>query len=74
MINSTTTCSGTYDAGITAQTCATAYAQSTSTDPTVYNGFTAGEIVIVVMIFIQIALVSVLTYHLLFRRVKIKNQ
>ena len=74
MTNSTTSCSGTDVAGVTSQTCTTQYAQSTSTDPTIVNGFSAGEIVIAVMLFCLLAVSMVLTYHVLFRRVKIKNQ
>ena len=70
MINSTTTCSGIPGA----ETCATLYAESTSTDPTYVNGFTAGEIVIATMLFLNLAVLMVLTYHVLFRRIKIKNQ
>lgn len=74
MLNSTTTCSGTAAAGITAQTCTTIYQESTSTDPTYVNGFTAGELVSSVMLFLILVTSMVLTYHVLFRRVKIKNQ
>ena len=72
MQNSTTTCPAP-DASGTTQ-CFTIYAQSTSTDPTIVNGFTAGEIVISVMLFLILMIASVFTYHILFRRIKIKNQ
>jgi hypothetical protein len=74
MLNSTTTCSGTDVAGITTETCVATYGQSTSTDPTIVNGFSSGEIVISVFLFSILMVLSVIAYHLLFRRVKIKNQ
>ena len=70
MLNSTTTCE---DNGSGTQ-CFTLYGQSTSTDPTVVNGFPAGEIVIAVELFLLFMVASVVAYHLLFRRIKIKNQ
>ena len=70
MLDATTTCiavgSGTQ--------CATIYAERTSTDPSYVNGFTYGEIVISTMLFLNLAVLMVLTYHVLFRRIKIKNQ
>jgi hypothetical protein len=74
MLNSTTTCSGTDSGGVIAQTCMTEYAQSTSTDPTFYYGFSQGEIVLIVMSVLIWAVGMVLTYHVLFRKIKIKNQ
>lgn len=74
MTNSTTTCSGSDIAGVISQTCSTSYAQSTSTDLTIYNGFSAGEIVISVMLFFVLMTAMVTTYHLMFRRIKIRNQ
>ena len=72
MINSTSTCAPSDASGTIV--CLTTYAQRSSTDPTIVNGFSAGSIVIAVFLFVQIALLSILTYHLLFRRVKVKNQ
>ena len=74
MISSTSTCTGTDVAGVIQQTCSTQYAQSTSTDPTIYNGFQAGEIVVIVELFLFLFLGAILTYHVIFRRIKIKNQ
>ena len=71
MLNSTTTCQA--DAsGTTA--CATLYGESTSTDSTIFNGFSAGEIVIAVELYLIFLVLCIATYHLIFRRVKIKNQ
>lgn len=50
MTNATTTC-GPADASGTI-TCATVYAQSSSTDPYFYGGFTYGEIVITAFLFV----------------------
>jgi hypothetical protein len=74
MTNSTTTCQGTDALGVTSQNCVTIYGQSTSTDPLFYNGFSAGEIMIVTFLFLNFSVLCVITYHLLFRRIKIKNQ
>jgi hypothetical protein len=74
MTNSTTTCSGTDIAGAIAQNCTTVYGESTSTDPTIVNGFSAGEIVISVDLFLILTVLSAIAYLLYFRRVKIKNQ
>jgi len=74
MINSTTTCSGTDAAGVTTQNCVTQYGQSTSTDPTFYNGFSGGEIMISFFLFLNFAVCCVIAYHILFRKIKIKNQ
>ena len=74
MLNSTTTCAGTDVAGIIAQTCSTTYQESSSTDQTFVNGFTAGELVLSVMIFLILVSAMILTYHVIFRRVKIRNQ
>ena len=70
MLNATTTCQ-VNDSGTV---CLTQYGQSTSTDPTIVQGFTAGELVISTLLFITLAVISVLTYHVLFRRIKIKNK
>ena len=70
MLNSTTTCTGIPGA----ETCTTLYAESTSTDPTIVNGFTEGEIVIATILFMVLTVLMALTYHVLFRRIKIKNQ
>lgn len=74
MLNSTTTCAGSDIAGVISQTCTTQYAESSSTDQIFYSGYTQGEIVINVFLFLQLALAAVVAYHLFFRRVKIKNQ
>jgi len=74
MLNSTTTCSGTEHAGVINQTCTTTYGQSTSTDPTIVNGFSAGSIVISVELFLLLTVCMMGLYHLMFRRVKIRNQ
>jgi len=71
MTNSTTTCVATDASGTI---CSTVYAQSTSTDPTFYNGFSVGEIVIVVELFLTFSVLCIGIYHLLFRKIKIKNQ
>ncbi len=74
MLNSTSTCTGTDVAGVINQTCATVYAESTSTDPTYYNGFSAGEIVQISLDFLIFTTICVIAYHVLFRKFKIKNQ
>jgi len=74
MLNATSTCSGTDLAGIINETCSTQYAQSSSTDQSFYGGFTAGEIVSIILLFSILMVGMVATYHLLFRRIKIKNQ
>jgi hypothetical protein len=71
MTNSTTTCSAP-DASTTV--CSTIYAQSTSTDQMVVNGFTAGEVVIITLLFLTFSVICIGIYHLLFRKIKIKNQ
>jgi hypothetical protein len=70
MLNSTTTCT----TGIGTENCTTVYAESTSTDPSYFNGFTYGEIVISSLLFLNLALISVVAYQIIFRRIKIKNQ
>lgn len=70
MLDATTTCNPAASGTI----CTTLYSESTSTDQTFYNGFTAGEIVISSMLFMILAVLSVATYQLIFRRIKIKNQ
>ena len=70
MLDATTTCSNVASGTL----CSTQYAESTSTDPSYINGFTYGEVVISTMLFLQLAVLMVLTYHVLFRRIKIKNQ
>ena len=70
MINSTSTCT----VGVGTEQCSTVYAESTSTDPSYLNGFTYGEIVISSLLFLNLALLSVVVYQLIFRRIKIKNQ
>lgn len=72
MYNATTTCTGA-DASGTYQ-CETFYGQSTSTDQTIYNGFTAGEIVISTFLFSILMVLMVVSYHIIFRKIKIKNQ
>ena len=70
MIDATTTCSNVASGTL----CSTQYAESTSTDPSFYNGFTYGEVVISSLLFLQLTLLSVVAYQLIFRRIKIKNQ
>lgn len=70
MLNATTTCTP----GGSSTECVTLYGQSTSTDPMIVNGFSAGEIVISTFLFLILVCAMIVTYHLLFRRVKIKNQ
>jgi len=72
MLNSTTTCQSP-DASGTSQ-CFTIYGQSSSTDPMIVGGFTAGETVLIVELFLLLTVLSVGVYHLIFRRIKIKNQ
>lgn len=74
MLNATTTCAGTDALGVINQTCSTTYAESSSTDQTFYNGFTAGEIVTNVQLFLLISVGMVIAYHILFRTIKIKNR
>ena len=70
MLNATTTCNPAASGTI----CTTLYGESTSTDPTIVNGFTAGEIVISTLLFLIFALLIVIAYQIVFRRIKIKNQ
>jgi hypothetical protein len=72
MNNATTTCFGA-DASGTYQ-CLTAYGRSSSTDPIIFNGFTGGELVISVMLFLVLVANMVAAYHIIFRKIKIKNQ
>jgi hypothetical protein len=53
--------------------CTTIYGYSTSTDQSVVNGFTAGEIVLAVQLFLLLAVAMTILYHVMFRRFKIKN-
>jgi hypothetical protein len=69
MINSTTTCS----AAGSSTLCTTLYAESTSTDQTIVNGFTAGEIVISVELFITMVVAMVILYHMMFKKIKIRQ-
>jgi hypothetical protein len=69
MINSTSTC--VVQDGTTT-ICSTEYNNESSTK--IVNGFTAGELITNIQIFLLIALVAAIFYHISFRRVKIKNQ
>lgn len=40
----------------------------------VFNGFTAGDTIISIILFLQLTVGMVVAYHLHFRRIKIKNQ
>lgn len=56
LLNSaTSTDSGAFEFG--SSTCMTLYGQSTSTDPSYYNGFTYGEIVISIFLLIMCVVV-----------------
>lgn len=65
MLNSTTTCNPADASGTI--TCATEYGQSTSTDPSYYNGFTYGEIVLTTLCLFIFLVVS---YAFLWFRLK----
>ena len=71
MLNSTTTC-GAADASGTIQ-CVTLYAADPSSTPAIAAGFTYGEIVNSVFLFLILITAMVVTFHLTFRRTKIKN-
>jgi len=78
MYNATTTCSyaTSFDSGswnLQSSTCQTLYGESTSTDQTFVNGFSAGEVVISVELFLVLIVAMVILYHVMFRRFKIKN-
>jgi len=70
MLNATTTC----ETNASGSTRVTTYGQSSSTDPMVVGGFTGGEIVISIDLFLILVVLSVGVYHLIFKRIKIKNQ
>jgi hypothetical protein len=53
--------------------CVTLYGESTSTDPTIVNGFTAGEIVISIEIFIVMVVAMTILYHMMFKKIKIRQ-
>jgi len=72
MLNATTTCAAVNASGT--ETCVTVYAESPSTDPNYYQGFTAGELVTNVQLFLLLTIVMVATYHILFRTLKVKNK
>jgi ABC-type uncharacterized transport system permease subunit len=61
MQNATTTCEYEYNDSSTPQIassqCYTVYGKSTSTDPSISNGFTYGEIVISVLLFLVVVAV-----------------
>ncbi|MGH7604668.1 MAG: hypothetical protein ACRENK_11815 [Gemmatimonadaceae bacterium] len=68
--NQTTTCTGTQDlvTGNTTQICV---AENT---PQIFNGFSSGEIVISLLLYLNLMVAISIGYMLRFRRVKIKNQ
>ena len=69
MLNSTTTCI----AAPSGTQCTTLYGESTSTDPTFVNGFSAGEIVMSVEIFIVMVVAMVILYHMMFKKIKVRQ-
>ena len=71
MTNSTTTCAAP-DASGTTQ-CLTIYGQSSSTDPLIVAGFTAGEIVNGVFLFFIFTAQCAILFQIIFRKIKIKN-
>jgi hypothetical protein len=68
-LDATTTCTG--DAS--GSTCITLYEANPSSTTADVNGFTYGEVVLIVNSFLTLMVVSVIAFHLMFRRTKIKN-
>jgi len=69
--NSTTTCGAPDPSGTVL--CYTAYAADPSSTAATSGGFTYGEIVNGVFLFLILAVVSMTLFHLVFRKIKIKN-
>ena len=68
ILNSTTTCSGT----ASGTTCTTLYAPDPSSTAATANGFTYGEIIISMMLFLILLCGITIVYHLKFRTTKTK--
>jgi hypothetical protein len=74
MLNATSTClpisSGTIENGFE---CQVVYGVNSSTDPSYAGGFSYGEIVISTILFLGLLCLITITYHLHFRKIRIKN-
>ena len=71
MLNSTSTCSGPDASGTIL--CSTIYAQSTSTDPSYFNGFSYGEIVLSTFSFLSLLLGAYAFFWFITKGFKIKQ-
>jgi len=77
MKNATTTCES-YSTHLvggdfsTTSTCQTTYGSTTSTDPSVAGGFTYGEVVNGLFLFLIFVAVSMIAFRLYFQRSKVK--
>lgn len=69
MLNATTTCQTDGSGTI----CQTLYGESTSTDQSIANGFTYGEVVLSTFGLLDFVLLLAIFYSIRYRKIKIKN-